>query len=95
MENILNSSIYNKLLPIIKGILQLVAALALPVFIGSIIIRLVFIIIKRPLSYKNMPIIGVIIAFILGFAICMVIPFLKSAELDLIKGIPYINSLLN
>lgn len=82
------------LTPILKPILQVVAALALPIFIGSMLIRLFFIVIGKPLSYKNMPIVGVIIAFLLGFCICMLVPVLKTAELDLINGIPYISGLL-
>lgn len=91
MHDFLYNVLYSRLLPILKWILQIVAVLAFPIFIGSIIIRLIFIIIRKPLPYKNMPIVGVIIAFILGFGICIVVPFLKTAELDLIKSIPNID----
>lgn len=87
MRDLLYKLGYTKLLPLLQTLFRIMFALALPIFIGSIIIRLFLIVIGRPLGNKRMPLIGVIIALILGYLICMAIPYLKEIETSLINAI--------
>lgn len=77
---------YTKLFPLLLTLFRIMFALALPIFIGSLIVRLFFIVIGRPLKNKRMPLIGIIISLVIGYLICKVIPYLNDIETNLING---------